>query len=76
MPGKFSVQVEAEEGDVLRAGKLRTVHVHRRARAWTSGEGDVNGFEGVGVHAPGAEPGLDGVKVGLEVEGSCCGVTV
>jgi hypothetical protein len=75
-PGKFTVQVESEVFDLLRAGELHVVHVQWWALACASGEGNVDGFEGVGLHAPGAELGLDRVKVGLEVEGSCCWVTV
>jgi hypothetical protein len=71
-PGKLTVQVESEVFDLLLAGEFHVVQVHRWALAYASGEGNVNGFEGVGLHAP----GLDRVKVGLEVKGSYCWVTI
>jgi hypothetical protein len=75
-PGKLTVQVESEVFYLLLAGDLHVVHVHRWALACASGVGNVDGFEGVGLHTPGAEPGLDTVKVGLEVKGSYCWVTI
>jgi hypothetical protein len=57
-PGEFAVQVESEIFDVICTGNLFVVHVDRRAFFCSSGEGNVNGLECVGLHAPMKEPGL------------------
>jgi hypothetical protein len=56
-PGEFAVQVESEIFDVICTGKLFVVHVDRRAFSCSS-EGNVNGLECVGLHAPMEESGL------------------
>jgi hypothetical protein len=61
---------------MILAGKLHIVHVDRRAHSSTCGEGNVDRFECVGLHAPLVEPDLDCVEVGLEFLGSYGGVTV
>jgi hypothetical protein len=57
-PGEFAVQVESEIFDVICTGKMFVVHVDRGAFPCSSGEGNVNGFECVGLHAQMEEPGL------------------
>jgi hypothetical protein len=48
--------------------------VYRRALACACGECNVDRLAGVGLYAPLDEPGMKGVKVLLEVQGSCSGV--
>jgi hypothetical protein len=57
-PGEFAVQVESEIFDVICTRKLFVVYVDRRAFSCSSGEGNVNGLECFGLHAPVEEPGL------------------
>jgi hypothetical protein len=48
------------------AGKLHIVHMDGRARAALCGERYVDRFEGVGLHSPFLEPGLDCEEMGLK----------
>jgi hypothetical protein len=50
--------VESEIFDVICRGKLFVVHVDRGEFSCSNGEGNVNGLECVGQHAPVEEPGL------------------
>jgi hypothetical protein len=61
---------------VVSCGKLYVVQVYRRALACACGEYNVDRLAGVGLHAPLEEPGMKGVKVLLEVQGSCSGVMI
>jgi hypothetical protein len=71
-PGEFAVQVF----DVMSRGKLYVVQVYRRALACACDECNVDRLAGVGQHAPLEEPSMKGVKVLLEVQGSCSGVMI
>jgi hypothetical protein len=75
-PGEFPAQTKTEIFDVIRCGKLNVVHVYQRALACARGECNVGRLAGVGLHAPLEEPGMKGVKVLLEVNGSCSGVMI
>jgi hypothetical protein len=61
---------------VIRCGKLYVVKVYRRALACACGECNVDRLAGVGLHAPSEEPGMKGVKVLLEVQGSTIRLTI
>jgi hypothetical protein len=61
---------------MILAGKLHIVHVDRWAHSCTCCERNVDLFEGVGLHAPLVEPGVECVEVGLELLESYGWVTV